>query len=30
MVKISDSRHFIMLDQPENFHVAVLQELQRD
>ncbi len=30
MVKISDSRHFIMLDQPENFHAAVLQELQPD
>lgn len=30
MVKISDSRHFIMLDQPENFHAALLQELQPD
>ncbi len=30
MVKINDSRHFIMLDQPENFHAAVLRELQAD
>lgn len=30
LVKISDSRHFIMLDQPENFQAAILQELQPD
>lgn len=30
MVKISDSRHFIMLDQPENFYAAVLRELKSD
>lgn len=30
LVKISDSRHFIMLDQPETFNAAVLKELQPD
>ena len=30
MLKISDSRHFIMLDQPENFHATVLRELRPD